>query len=71
MEVLKITVDLDSIGELNTNLPTNLEAGMDVVVIINSSLEHKKVRGNYNFSVLAGKISWCDAVATQRSLRDE
>ena len=70
MEVLKATVDLDSIGELNTNLPTNLEAGMDVVVIINSSLEHKKVRGNYDFSVL-GEISWCDAVATQRSLRDE
>lgn len=73
MEVLKVTTDIDSTGQLNINLPTNLEASkVDVVVIVNPISEREKAQSNYDFSDLAGKLSWQgDAVATQRSLRDE
>jgi hypothetical protein len=73
MEVLKLTTEIDETGQLNIKLPTNLEAGkVELVVIVNSATEKEKIHNNYDFSDLAGKLSWQgDAVATQRKLRDE
>lgn len=72
MEVLKVTTDIDSTGKLDINLPTSLSAcKVDVVVIVNPVSESKE-QLDYDFSDLAGKLSWQgDAVATQRNLRDE
>ena len=73
MEVLKLTTQIDETGQLKIDLPTNLEAGkVDLVVIVNPVTEKDKEQNNYDFSDLAGKLSWQgDAVATQRELRDE
>lgn len=73
MEVLKLTTEIDETGQLNIKLPTNLEAGeVELVVIINPAPKKEKTHNNYDFSDLAGKLSWQgDAVATQRKLRDE
>ena len=73
MEVLKLTTEIDETGQLNIKLPTNLEAGkVELVVIVNPVTEKEKQDHNYDFSDLAGKLSWQgDAVATQRKLRDE
>ena len=73
MEVLKLTTEIDETGQLKIDLPTNLEAGkVDLVVIVNPVTEKNKEQNNYDFSDLAGKLSWQgDAVATQRKLRDE
>ncbi|MFM2314933.1 MAG: hypothetical protein RLZZ04_4209 [Cyanobacteriota bacterium] len=51
----------------------NLEAGkVELVVIVNPATEKEKKHNNYDFSDLAGKLSWQgDAVAAQRKLRDE
>ena len=72
MEVLKLTTEIDDTGQLKIELPTNLKAGkVDLIVIVNP-IPEKDMRNNYNFSNLAGKLSWQgDAVATQRNLRNE
>ncbi|MEM7760988.1 MAG: hypothetical protein AAF298_23090 [Cyanobacteria bacterium P01_A01_bin.40] len=75
MEVLKLTSKIDESGQLNISLPTNLSAGeVDLVVIVNPVTEKSSspIKNNYDFSNLAGKLSWQgDAVETQRKLRDE
>ena len=73
MEVLKLTTEIDDTGQLKIELPTNLKTGkVDLVVIINPSAEKDMRQNNYDFSDLAGKLSWQgDAVATQRNLRNE
>jgi len=73
MEVLKLTTEIDSTGQLKIDLPTNLEAGkVDLVVIVNPVADDEKKQNSYDFSNLEGKLSWQgDAVGTQRRLRDE
>ena len=73
MEVIKLIAEIDNTGKLNINLPTNLEAGeVDLVVIINPVSKKHKRQNAYNFSNLAGELSWRgDAVTKQRKLRDE
>jgi hypothetical protein len=76
MEVLKHTTEIDDTGQLNINLSTNLEAGkVELLVIVNPIVEKAKrdtKDPKYDFSDLAGKLSWQgDAVSTQRKLRDE
>jgi len=72
MEILKLASKIDPDGHLRLDLPTRLAEGdIEIVVIINPVEEKHKV-GNYDFSDLAGKLTWQgNAVATQRELRDE
>jgi hypothetical protein len=71
MEVLKLTTTIDTSGQLHLDLQTHLSAGtVDVVVVLNASAESQPQR--YNFSDLAGQLTWQgDAVTMQRMLRDE
>lgn len=72
MQVLKFSSKIDSDGHLKLDLTTQLPEGdVELVVVINPASELPGVR-TYDFSDLAGKLSWRgDAVANQRSLRDE
>ena len=74
MEILKLTTEIDRTGQLKIDLPTNLEAGkvVDLVVIVNPVTNKNEKQNSYDFSNLEGTLSWQgDAVATQRQLRDE
>lgn len=71
MEVLKLTAQVDDKGQLKIDVPTNLEAGtVDLVVVVNPTVNDIE-QNIYDFSSLEGKLSWSDAVAIQRKLRDE
>ena len=72
MQVLKLSSKIDSDGHLRLDLPTQLsECSIELVMVINPVQEGAKAR-KYDFSDLAGKLTWRgDAIAIQRSLRDE
>jgi hypothetical protein len=73
MEVLKLTTTIDESGYLHLNIPTQLAAReVNIVVVLNPVSSEKEQKPKYNFSNLVGKLTWeGDAVAIQRSLRDE
>ncbi|MCF2147259.1 hypothetical protein IQ276_012690 [Desmonostoc muscorum LEGE 12446] len=73
MEVLKLTTKIDESGYLNLNIPTQLAAGeVNIVVVVNPVVSETKQQPNYDFSDLLGRLTWQgDAVAMQRTLRDE
>jgi len=71
MEVLKVIGKVDSDGHLKLDLTTDLPEGkVDLVLVISSIYKDEKRK--YDFSDLAGKLSWHgDALAIQRELRNE
>lgn len=73
MEVLKLTTKTDESGYLNLNIPTQLTAvEVNVVVVLNPVSSAEKPQPKYDFSDLAGRLTWRgDAVTMQRTLRDE
>ncbi len=73
MEVLKLTAMVDESGYLNLSIPTQLATvEVNVVVVLNPVSSQGKQKCRYNFSDLVGRLSWKgDAVATQRTLRNE
>ena len=73
MEVLKLTTTIDESGYLHLNIPTRLAAGdVNIVVVLNPVSSNEQQKPRYDFSDLVGKLTWeGDAVAIQRSLRDE
>lgn len=73
MEVLKLSAKTDESGCLHLQIPTQLAtAEVNVVIVLNPVLPVEKPRVKYDFSDLVGKLTWQgDAVAMQRSLRDE
>ncbi|MBW4686553.1 MAG: hypothetical protein KME40_15960 [Komarekiella atlantica HA4396-MV6] len=73
MEVLKLTTKIDESGYLNLNIPTQLAAvKVDIVVVLNPVSSEKEQQTSYDFSDLVGRLTWQgDAVAAQRTLRDE
>jgi Fe2+ transport system protein B len=73
MEVLKLTTKIDESGYLNINIPTQLTAvEVNVVVVLNPVPATNEQNFKYDFSDLAGRLTWKgDAVTMQRSLRDE
>jgi hypothetical protein len=73
MEVLKLTTKIDESGYLNLNIPTQLAAGeVNIVVVVNPVASDTKQQPSYDFSDLVGRLTWQgDAVAMQRTLRDE
>jgi hypothetical protein len=73
MEVLKLTTMVDESGYLHLNIPTQLAAiEVDIVVVLNPIAPQGKQKPSYDFSDLVGRLTWQgDALATQRTLRDE
>ncbi|MDB9318433.1 MULTISPECIES: hypothetical protein [Cyanophyceae] len=73
MEVLKLTTTIDESGYLHLNIPTQLVAcEVNIVVVLNPVSSEEEQKPRYDFSDLVGKLTWeRDAVAIQRSLRDE
>ncbi|NJM20127.1 MAG: hypothetical protein HC836_20480 [Richelia sp. RM2_1_2] len=73
MKVLKLATVIDASGNLHLDIPTELSAGsVDVVIVLNPSISDAPQAKSYDFSDLAGHLSWQgDEVATQRMLRDE
>lgn len=73
MKVLKLATVIDASGNLHLDVPTELSAGtVDVVIVLNPSIPENSKQKPYDFSDLAGHLSWQgDGVAMQRILRDE
>ena len=73
MEILKLTSTIDSSGQLRLDIPTALSSGnVDIVLILNPTASNVCATPAYDFSDLAGQLNWQgDAVAMQRTLRDE
>lgn len=73
MKVLKLATVIDASGNLHLDIPTELLPGtVDVVIVLNPSISKSPKKKLYDFSDLAGRLSWQDdGVAMQRVLRDE
>jgi len=74
MEVINLTTDIEGDGHLRVDVPTKLAPGeVEVVVVIQTpSGKANGEGGGYDFSDLTGCLQWQgDALAAQRSLRDE
>jgi hypothetical protein len=73
MEVRQLTTTIDSSGHLHLDIPTQLAPGaVNVVLVVSAISPVPSQKPNYDFSDLAGKLTWQgDAVAMQRMLRDE
>ena len=71
MQVFNVKSKVASDGLIHIDVPTQLPQGADIeaVVVISPTEKDKQ---NYNFSDLAGKLSWKgDALLTQKKIRDE
>jgi len=73
MEVIQLTTSVDSSGYLHLDIPTQFDPGqVNIVLVINPVEASKNQNLNYDFSNLIGRLNWQgDAVAMQRTLRDE
>jgi hypothetical protein len=73
MKVIKLAAVIDASGNLHLDIPTELSSGtVDVVVVVNPSISDTSQIKPYDFSDLAGRLSWQgDSVAETRKLRDE
>ena len=73
MKVIKLAAVIDDLGNLHLDIPTELSCGIvDVVVVVNPSIPDTSQTKPYDFSDLAGGLSWQgDSVAQTRKLRDE
>lgn len=70
MQIVKIKGEIDAEGHLHLELPEQLPAGpVEVTLTLDTAPGGD---GKYDFTDLAGKLSWQgDPVAVQRRLRDE
>ncbi|MGX9725987.1 MAG: hypothetical protein ACTFAK_01320 [Candidatus Electronema sp. VV] len=70
MEVLEFKTTVNASGRLCLNIPTRLAPGeVQVVLVLNPATVSRQ---HYDFSDLAGRLTWKgDALTAQRSLRDE
>lgn len=73
MEVLKLTTTINASGQLRLDIPTALSSGeVDIVMVLNPTGPKVLPTASYNFSDLAGLLTWQgDALSMQRMLRDE
>ena len=73
MQVLKLDGQIDADGHLRLDIATHLPPGeVQLAVVIGPETASKTDADRYNFSDLAGTLTWQgDAVAVQRHLRDE
>ncbi|MGV0027093.1 hypothetical protein [Phormidesmis priestleyi] len=70
MQTQTLIGKIDADGYLRLNIPTYLPPGeVELVLVINSASPTAR---KYDFSDLVGTLQWQgDAIAMQRSLRDE
>ncbi|MBN2401622.1 MAG: hypothetical protein JXN64_04410 [Spirochaetes bacterium] len=70
MERLHIRTKINKDGHLKIDMPTSLKEGdVEVLLIIESE---KNIKKKYNFSDIAGKLSWKgNALEIQKELRNE
>ena len=70
MEKLRFRTKIHKDGHLKIDMPTSLKKGeVEVMLIIESD---KKGKNKYNFSDIAGKLSWeGNALEVQKELRDK
>lgn len=70
METLKVNTTINHDGHLKIDVPTTLKEGnVEVILIIESK---NSIRTKYDFSDIAGKLSWNgNALETQKALRNE
>ncbi|MEA5594632.1 hypothetical protein [Rivularia sp. UHCC 0363] len=73
MKVIKLAAVIDNSGNLHLDIPTELSSGtVDVVVVVNPSTPDTYHGKSYDFSDLAGRLSWeGDSVTQTRILRNE
>ncbi len=73
MKVIKLAAVIDDSGNLHLDIPTELSSGtVDVVIVLNPSIPDTIQTKLYDFSDLAGHLSWQgDSVAQSRKLCDE
>ena len=68
---LKVHGRIESDGRLRVDVPTQLPAG-EADIAITISAAGQATNGGYDFSELAGRLSWQgDPIAEQRVIRDE
>ncbi len=70
MEIVELTTTVNATGRLHIDIPTRLAPGkVQAVLVLHPVAASDR---HYDFSDLTGRLSWKgDAVAVQRSLRDE
>lgn len=70
MERLHIRTKINKDGHLKIDMPTSLKEGdVEVLLIIESE---KNIKKKYNFSDIAGQLSWKgNALEIQKELRNE
>jgi hypothetical protein len=72
MQTYTLTGKVDADGRLRLDVSTQLPPGEFEVVVHIGDVPSGQTHRRYDFSDLAGKLSWRgDAVAEQRRLRDE
>ncbi|MBE9211739.1 hypothetical protein IQ247_03235 [Plectonema cf. radiosum LEGE 06105] len=73
MKVIKLEAVVNDSGILHLDIPTELSSGtVDVVVVLNPSIPDTLQAKTYDFSDLAGRLSWQgDSITQTRILRDE
>ncbi|ARV58781.1 hypothetical protein BZZ01_09130 [Nostocales cyanobacterium HT-58-2] len=73
MKVIKLAAFINDLGILHLDIPTELSSGtVDVVVVLNPSVPDTPQTKSYDFSDLAGRLSWQgDSITQTRMLRDE
>ncbi|MBW4422715.1 MAG: hypothetical protein KME13_26500 [Myxacorys californica WJT36-NPBG1] len=73
MQTLTLIGQIDANGHLRLDVPTQLPPGeVELVLVINPASSTPTASHKYDFSDLAGTLQWRgDAIATQRTLRDE
>ena len=73
MKVIKHEAVINDSGILHLDIPTELSSvSVDVVVILNPSIPDTPQTKPYDFSDLAGRLSWQgDSITETRMLRDE
>ncbi|MGH8001186.1 MAG: hypothetical protein ACREPR_17590 [Brasilonema sp.] len=73
MKVIKLAAVINDSGILHLDIPTELSSGtVDVVIVLNPSIPDTPQTKPYDFSDLAGCLSWQgDSITQTRMLRDE
>lgn len=72
MTTLRTSAQFNADGRLHVDVPTKLPPGQIEVLLVIGADRTKDVGRGYDFSDIAGMLSWRgDAMAVQRNIRNE